>query len=122
MTTGGAGPRGVNTTSLGLDRLEAESLLMALDLQGIAVSAGSACQSGATEPLHVLLAMGLTPAKARASIRLSLTRHTTRAEIDRTIDVLVAAVDRLRALSPESLPHRSLSGSIHPEHQPAGPA
>ena len=107
-------PRVANTTNLYFDGLEAESLLIALDLQGISVSAGSACQSGATEPSHVLLAMGLSPARARGSIRISLTRQTTAAEIDRTLEVLVAAVARLRALSgPFSLV------SIHPEPQPA---
>ncbi len=124
---GRTAPRAANTTNLCFDGLEAESLLIALDLQGIAVSAGSACQSGATEPSHVLLAMGLTPAQARASIRLSLTRHTTKAEIDRTIEVVTAAVTRLRALSPQSLPgqsspHPFSPESTRPEPQPAVPA
>ena len=70
-------PRVVNTTNVYFDGLEAESLLIALDLQGISVSAGSACQSGATEPSHVLLAMGLRPERARASIRISLSRFNT---------------------------------------------
>ena len=92
-------PRVANTSNLYFDGVEAESLLIALDLQGISVSAGSACQSGATEPSHVLSAMGLTPARARASIRISLTRHTTESEIDRAVQIIVAAVLRLRALA-----------------------
>ncbi len=107
-------PRVANTTNLYFDGLEAESLLIALDLQGIAVSAGSACQSGATEPSHVLLAMGIGPQRARASLRISLTRFTTSAEIDRTCEVLAATVARLRGLSVPSLPE-----PIHPEPQPA---
>ena len=110
-------PRVANTANLFFAGLEAESLLIALDLQGIAVSAGSACQSGATEPSHVLLAMGLPPSRARASIRVSLTRHTTAAEVDRTIAVLCATVHRLRTLNPGSSPEWT-----HPEPHPAVPA
>ena len=109
-------PRTPNTTNIYFDNLEAESLLIALDLAGISVSAGSACQSGATEPSHVLVAMGLSPERARASIRISLSRFTTAAEIDRTLEVLSAAVARLRALSPRPSPP-----PMHPEPQPAAP-
>ena len=77
--------RVANTTNLRLDGIDAEALLIALDIQGIAASFGAACQSGATEPSHVLLAMGLTPAEARSSLRLSLTRFTTADEIDRAV-------------------------------------
>ncbi len=91
-------PRAPNTTNLRVDGLDAERLLIALDLQGIAASFGAACQSGATEPSHVLLAMGLTPTEARASLRLSLSRLTTAAEIDRVLEILPAAVARLRNL------------------------
>ena len=66
-------------------------------MQGIAASFGAACQSGATEPSHVLLAMGLTPAEARSSLRLSLSRLTTAEEIDRALAIIPAAVARLRA-------------------------
>ncbi len=114
---GQAAPRAGNTTSVYFDGIEAESLLIALDLRGISVSAGSACQSGATEPSHVLLAMGLSPERARASIRISLSRFTTAAEIDRTLEVLTAAVTRLRALSPPPSPPPA-----HPVFQPAAPA
>jgi cysteine desulfurase len=88
-----------NTTNLRFDGVDAEALLIALDMQGIAASFGAACQSGATEPSHVLLAMGLTPIDARSSLRLSLTRLTTAGEIDRALSIITAAVARLRSLS-----------------------
>ena len=78
--------------------MDAESLLIALDLQGIAASFGAACQSGATEPSHVLLAMGLTPVEARSSLRLSLSRFTTEDEIDRALKIIPTVVSRLRTL------------------------
>ena len=96
---GSSAHRVPNTTSLRFDGVDAESLLIALDMQGIAASFGAACQSGATEPSHVLLAMGLTAAEARASLRLSLTRLTTVEEIDRALDIIPAAVARLRSLA-----------------------
>jgi cysteine desulfurase len=92
-------PRVPNTTNLRFAGVDAEALLIALDIQGIAASFGAACMSGATEPSHVLLAMGLTSADARSSLRLSLSRLTTAEEIDRAIEVISAAVGRLRALS-----------------------
>ena len=91
-------PRTPNTTNLQIDGIDAEALLIALDLQGISASFGAACQSGATEPSHVLLAMGLTPTEARGSLRLSLSRLTTEAEIDRALTIIPAAVGRLRSL------------------------
>ena len=91
--------RSPNTTNLRFDDLDAEALLIALDMQGIAASFGAACQSGATEPSHVLIAMGLTPAEARSSLRLSLSRLTTAAEIDRALAIIPAAVARLRAIA-----------------------
>ena len=74
---GGGAPRVANTSNLYFDHVEAEALVIALDLKGLAVSGGSACQSGATEPSHVLRAMGLSEARARASVRFSLSRLTT---------------------------------------------
>jgi cysteine desulfurase len=97
---GEALPRVANTTNLYFDHVEAEALVIALDLKGLSVSGGSACQSGATEPSHVLTAMGLSPARARASIRLSLSRLTTAEDVDYALSILPAAVARLRALSP----------------------
>ncbi len=97
----GAGTqRTPNTSNLYFDHVEAEALVIALDLKGISVSGGSACQSGATEPSHVLTAMGLTPARARASIRFSLSRLTTREEVEQVTKVVPEAVARLRSLSP----------------------
>jgi cysteine desulfurase len=94
-----AAPRVPNTTNLRFEGIDAESLLIALDMQGIAAGFGAACMSGATEPSHVLLAMGLTPAQARSSLRLSLSRLTTQQEIERTLEIVPAAVARLRSLS-----------------------
>jgi cysteine desulfurase len=88
-----------NTCNLRFKGIDAESLLIALDMQGIAASFGAACQSGATEPSHVLLAIGLTPAQARSSLRLSLSRLTTSAEIDRALEIIPATVARLRSLT-----------------------
>ena len=97
----GAGTeRTPNTTNLYFDHVEAEALVIALDLKGLAVSGGSACQSGATEPSHVLTAMGLSPARARASIRFSLSRMTTDDEVDAALRIVPEAVARLRSLSP----------------------
>ncbi|HEY0759827.1 MAG TPA: cysteine desulfurase family protein [Acidisarcina sp.] len=98
--SGHPAPRVPNTTNLWFDHVEAEALLIALDLKGLAVSGGSACQSGATEPSHVLTAMGLSPARARASLRFSLTRHATGSDVDFAIGIVPAAVARLRELSP----------------------
>jgi cysteine desulfurase len=97
---GGTAPRVSNTSNLYFDHLEAEALVIALDLKGISVSGGSACQSGAAEPSHVLTAMSLSPARARASIRFSLSRLTTQEEIDEALKIIPAAVARLRELSP----------------------
>jgi cysteine desulfurase len=97
---GGSADRVANTSNLYFDHVEAEALVIALDLKGLAVSGGSACQSGATEPSHVLTAMGLGEARARASIRLSLSRLTTSQEVERAVELVPAAVARLRELSP----------------------
>src|ERR1700734_99722 len=97
---GDGAPRVSNTSNLYFDHLEAEALVIALDLKGISVSGGSACQSGAAEPSHVLTAMGLSPARARASIRFSLSRLTTEEEVDEALKIIPAAVARLRELSP----------------------
>ncbi len=91
--------RAPNTTNIRFAGIDAESLLIALDMQGIAASFGAACQSGATEPSHVLLAMGLTPTEARSSLRLSLSRLTTPYEIDRALQIIPAAVARLRSVA-----------------------
>jgi cysteine desulfurase len=103
---GAGAPRVVNTSNLYFDHVEAEALVIALDLKGVAISGGSACQSGATEPSHVLLAMGLSEARARASVRLSLTRLTTLEEIDCALELIPAAVAHLRKLSPTWRAHK----------------
>jgi cysteine desulfurase len=92
--------RVANTTNIWFDHLEGEALVIALDLKGIAVSGGSACRSGATLPSHVLLAMGLDKPRARASLRLSLLKTATEADIDFVLKVLPEAVEHLRAVSP----------------------
>jgi cysteine desulfurase len=89
-----------NTANLYFDHVEAEALVIALDLKGLSVSGGSACQSGATEPSHVLTAMGLSPTRARASIRFSLSRLTREEEVDQALALIPAAVAHLRDLSP----------------------
>jgi cysteine desulfurase len=93
-----AAHRAPNTINMRFDGVDAEALLIALDMKGIAASFGAACQSGATEPSHVLLAMGLTPAEARSSLRLSLSRFTTADEIARALEIIPATVQRLRAI------------------------
>ena len=88
-----------NTTNISFDRVEAESLLIALDLEGIAVSTGSACSSGTLEPSHVLKAMGFPAHRTQNSIRFSLGTSNTEADIDRTIAVLPGIVEKLRTLT-----------------------
>jgi cysteine desulfurase len=97
---GAGAPRVANTTSLWLEGLAGRALVAALDDEGICASTGSACSSGSAEPPHVLLAMGLTPLQARGTIRLSLGKQTTPAEIDAVLARMPALVARLRALSP----------------------
>jgi cysteine desulfurase len=92
-------PRVPNTTNISFDRTEAESLLIALDLEGIAVSTGSACSSGTLEPSHVLKAMGFPAHRTQNSIRFSLGAANTEADIDRVIAVLPGIVAKLRSLT-----------------------
>jgi len=97
----GAGqPRVPNTTNVSFDHLEGEALVIALDLKGLAVSGGSACSSGSTEPSHVLKAMGLPLARSGVSLRFSLSRLNTDADIDAALELVPAAVAHLRELSP----------------------
>jgi cysteine desulfurase len=96
---GATEPRVPNTTNISFDRVEAESLLIALDLEGIAVSTGSACSSGTLEPSHVLKAMGLPPHRTQNSLRFSLGRFSTDAEVDRVLDTIPTLVQKLRTLS-----------------------
>lgn len=89
-------PNNVNVSFEGVD---GETILLNLDMHGIAASSGSACTTGSTEPSHVLLAIGLTPEQARSSIRLTLGKDNTEQEIDRTLNVLEETVTRLRRLT-----------------------
>ena len=93
-------PRAANTSNIWFDQLEGEALVIALDMKGVSVSGGSACHSGATEPSHVLMAMGLDKTRARASLRFSLLKTVTDADIDHVLRVVPEAVEHLRALSP----------------------
>ena len=99
-TVNGARDRRVpNTTNISFEYVEAESLLIALDLEGIAVSTGSACSSGTLEPSHVLRAMGLGPSRTQSSLRFSLGASTTESDVDRVIGVLPKLVAKLRSLT-----------------------
>ena len=97
---GSAAPRVGNTSNIRFDGIDSEPLLIGLDLKGFAVSSGSACSSGATEPSHVLAAIGLTREQARSSVRFSLGRSNTEAQVDALIDAVVEVVSRLRKLAP----------------------
>jgi cysteine desulfurase len=89
-----------NTTNLTLPFVEGESMVIALDLKGIACSTGAACSSGALEPSHVLTAIGLAPEDARATLRLSLGHQTTEEEIDFALETIPLVIERLRLMSP----------------------
>ena len=102
---GEGAPRVPNTTNIHFDHIEGESLVIALDLKQLAVSTGAACSSGAIEPSHVLLAMGLGPDQARASIRFSLGKQSTEADIDFALALVPECVARLRAISPRYTKH-----------------
>jgi cysteine desulfurase len=96
----GAGSARVpNTTNISFERVEAESLLIALDLEGIAVSTGSACSSGTLEPSHVLRAMGFPAHRTQNSLRFSLGLYSTAEEVDRVVATLPRLVEKLRTLS-----------------------
>ena len=92
----GAGPRLPNTANVSFAGAEAEDLVIALDLEGIAVSTGAACAAGAVEPSHVLRAMGLPAERVQSSLRLSLGSSTTEAEVDRAAEVIAAVLARVR--------------------------
>ena len=88
-----------NTSNIYFDGIDGEALVIALDLRGFAVSTGSACSSGAITPSHVLTAIGLTPERARSSLRFSLGRANTAAQVDALVEALAAAVTHLRRIS-----------------------
>jgi cysteine desulfurase len=93
-------PRVPNTSNMYFDHLEGESMVIALDLKGLAVSTGAACSSGAIEPSHVLVAMGLRSDRARGSLRFSLGKQNTAEDIDFALALVPETVARLRELSP----------------------
>lgn len=96
----GSAPRVPNTTNVHFDCIEGEALVIALDLKGLSVSTGAACSSGAIEPSHVLTAMGLSPDRARASLRFSLGKQNTAEDVDFALELVPEVVARLRELSP----------------------
>jgi cysteine desulfurase len=98
VVNGARTPRVPNTTNISFDGVEAESLLIALDLEGFAVSTGSACSSGTLEPSHVLRAMNLPSHRTQNSIRFSLGAGNTQAQVDGLIAKLPAVVGKLRTL------------------------
>jgi cysteine desulfurase len=89
-----------NTTNIHFDHIDGEAMVIALDLKGVAVSTGAACSSGAIEPSHVLVAMGLLSDQARSSIRFSLGKQTALEDIDLALALVPEVVARLRELSP----------------------
>jgi cysteine desulfurase len=97
---GARAPRVPNTANLTFPFIEGESMVIALDLKGIACSTGAACSSGALEPSHVLMALGLAPEDARATLRLSLGHQTTEEEIGFALETIPPVIERLRQLSP----------------------
>jgi cysteine desulfurase len=97
---GAGAARTPNTTNITFAGIDGEALVIALDLKGLACSTGAACSSGAVEPSHVLTAIGLSAADARASLRFSLGRHTTPEEVAFALGVIPAAVAKLREFSP----------------------
>jgi cysteine desulfurase len=93
-------PRLPNTTNVAFAGVEGESLMMSLDLQGVALSTGSACSSGSLEPSHVLRAMAVPASYLHGALRCSLGRGTTLADIEYVLEILPGIVQQSRALSP----------------------
>lgn len=99
IVNGAGAERVANTTNVSFEGAEAESLVIALDLEGVAVSTGSACSSGTLEPSHVLRAMGLPPRQVQGALRFSIGPSTTDEEINRVLDVLPRVVERVRRVA-----------------------
>ena len=100
---GGGAPRVPQTSSMYFDAIDGESLVIALDLKGLASSTGAACSSGAIEPSHVLTAMGMSAERARASVRFSLGQQNTTDEVEFAVGLVGETVARLRELSPRAI-------------------
>jgi cysteine desulfurase len=110
LCNGSRDSRLCNTSNIAFDYVEAEAILMLLDQAGICASSGSACTTGSLDPSHVLVAMGLTPNRARGSIRLSLSLYSTNEEVDYLLEHLPPIIAKLRAVSPLMPSH---SGTAH---------
>jgi cysteine desulfurase len=102
---GADAPRICNTTNFLFDGIGGEAMVIALDIRGFAVSSGSACSSGAVEPSHVLLALGLDAQAARSSVRVSLGRSNTAEQVDALVDAIGESAAHLRRLSPTYAAH-----------------
>ena len=89
-----------NTVNIAFEAVEGESIVLSLDMKGIAVSSGSACSSGAVEPSHVVMSLGIPAALAQGSIRFSFGRYSDEADLDYILDVLEKEIARLRSISP----------------------
>jgi cysteine desulfurase len=101
VVNGAAAPRLANTSSIRFEGVEGEAMVIALDLRGFAVSSGSACSSGAVEPSHVLLAMGMSREDARSSVRFSLGPGNTAGQVDALVEAIAESVGHLRRISPQ---------------------
>jgi cysteine desulfurase len=101
VVNGAAAPRLANTTSIRFEGVEGEAMVIALDLRGFAVSSGSACSSGAVEPSHVLLAMGMSRENARSSVRFSLGPGNTASQVDALVEAVAESAGHLRRISPQ---------------------
>ena len=86
--------------NLAFEGIDAEALVMLLDMNGVAVSTGAACSAGSVKPSHVLLAMGQTEAEARSSVRFTFSKNITPGEVDRAVEILAKQVKKLRKISP----------------------
>ena len=95
-------PRLPNTSNLSIAGCEAEAILLLLDREGICASSGSACTTGSLAPSHVLIAMGVPPEHALSSVRLSLSKYSTDAEVDHLLDTLPPIIEKLRGASPKA--------------------
>jgi cysteine desulfurase len=105
VRNGAKEPRLPNTTNLAFDFVEAEAILMLLDRVGICCSSGSACTTGSLDPSHVLSAMGVSPMRARGSIRFSLGIYNTDEDVDYLLEHLPGVIAKLRAISPLNPDH-----------------
>ena len=104
LRNGPVEPRLPNTINIAFEGVEAEGILLLLDQEGICASSGSACTTGSLDPSHVLVAMGCSAARARASIRFSLGRYNTEHDLDYVLQRLPAIIEKLRANAPALSP------------------